>query len=110
MHAAILVLAHKRMRDEVEEDVGEKAPRLRAFRVETKSAPHAHENQTRTGGVMSAVRMRTAKAVIVLRVFGLICAGMNARMKFGTLLIRQSQGARREGNNVSSDGRRADGC
>ena len=36
---------------------------------------------------MSAVRMRTAKAVIVLRVFGLICAGMNARMKFGTLWV-----------------------
>lgn len=27
----------------------------------------------------------TAKAVIVLRVLGLISAGMNARMKFGTL-------------------------
>lgn len=28
---------------------------------------------------------RTAKAVIVFRVFGLISAGMNARMKLGTL-------------------------
>ena len=27
----------------------------------------------------------TAKAVIVLSVLGLICAGMKARMKFGTL-------------------------
>ena len=55
-------------------------------------------------------RELTANAVMVLRVLGLICAGMNARMKFGTLLIRQSQDARCEGNNVSSDGRRADGC
>ena len=31
------------------------------------------------------VRLLTAKAVIVLRVLGLISAGMNARMKFGTL-------------------------
>ena len=59
---------------------------------------------------MSAARRHTANAVMVLSVLGLICAGMNARMKFGTLLIRQSQGARREGNNVSSNEPRADGC
>ena len=38
------------------------------------------------GGLDSwIVLLLTAKAVIVLRVLGLISAGMNARMKFGTL-------------------------
>ena len=39
----------------------------------------------RIRGRLSAVEARTAKAVMVFRVLGLICAGMNARMKFGTL-------------------------
>ena len=41
---------------------------------------------------MSAARRHTANAVMVLSVLGLICAGMNARMKFGTLR-RQSPAA-----------------
>ena len=39
----------------------------------------------KNSGEISAREGRTANAVIVFRVFGLICAGMNARMKFGTL-------------------------
>ena len=60
----------------------QKAARLSAEEEQRSSARRADvRGQNETG-------CRTAKAVIVFRVLALICAGMNARMKLGTLQVR----------------------
>lgn len=82
VHAAALVLAHERVRHEVEEHVREQAAGLSwAARDQRRPGRGGH-------GREGEGEKRTAKAVMVLSVFGLIWAGMNARMKLGTLSSR----------------------
>jgi hypothetical protein len=66
------MLAHKGMRDEVQKHIGKQTPRLQARPFNLKKT-----DTKRTG--------RTAKAVIVFNVLALIWAGINAKIKFGTL-------------------------
>ena len=77
-----MVFTHKGMWNEVQENIRKQAARLGRSRV---SQPGPKASGLRNQAQPTAREARTANAVMVFRVSVLICAGMNARMKFGTL-------------------------
>jgi len=77
-----VVFTHKGMWNEVQENIRKQAARLGRSRV---SQPGPKASGLRNQAQPTVREARTANAVMVFRVSVLICAGMNARMKFGTL-------------------------
>lgn len=76
----VMVFTHKRMWNEVQENIRKQSTRLERSRV-------SHPDPTIWANVIGPKTGQelTANAVMVFNVSALICAGINARMKFGTL-------------------------